>query len=63
MKNDKKVSKYLTDAKVGPEKQKKLFVVANEHGVIWLSPLRISETAKIGPKTSKILQLYVIRQT
>jgi len=56
---EKKVSKFLTAAKVPQEMRKKLLVVADSEKIIWLWPIRISERAKVTDQTRKILQLQI----
>lgn len=57
MRAEKKVGKFLTDAKVSPVLRKNLFVVADSEKIIWLYPIRISEQAKVANQTNKVLQL------
>ncbi|MFH1371348.1 MAG: tRNA lysidine(34) synthetase TilS [Planctomycetota bacterium] len=59
MRAEKKIGKFLTDAKVSPASRKNLFVIADSEKIIWLCPVRISEQAKVTSKTKSILQLHV----
>ena len=56
----KKVGKFLTDAKVPQEIRRKVLIVADCEKIIWVCPIRISEQAKVTDKTGKILQLQIV---
>jgi len=55
----KKVGKFLTAAKVPQQIRKRVLIVADSEKIIWLWPIRMSEQAKITNKTRKILQLQI----
>jgi tRNA(Ile)-lysidine synthase len=55
----KKVGKFLTDAKTPQEIRRKVLIVADREKIIWVCPIRISEQAKVTARTCKILQLQV----
>jgi tRNA(Ile)-lysidine synthase len=55
----KKVGKFLTDAKVPQEIRRKVLIVADREKIIWVCPIRISEQAKVTDKTGRILQLQI----
>jgi tRNA(Ile)-lysidine synthase len=57
---EKKVGKFLTDAKVPQEIRRKVVIVADREKIIWVCPIRISESAKVTDKTGKILQLQIV---
>ena len=57
---EKKVGKFLTDAKVPQEIRRKVLIVADREKIIWVCPIRISESAKVTSKTGKILQLQIV---
>jgi tRNA(Ile)-lysidine synthase len=59
LKAEKKIGKFLTDAKVPRELRRKLLVIADTEKIIWLCPLRISEQTKIAGSTRKVLQLQI----
>ena len=59
LKDEKKVGKFLTDAKVPQEIRKEVLIVSDSEKIIWLWPIRISEQAKITSETRKILQLKI----
>jgi tRNA(Ile)-lysidine synthase len=70
LREEKKVGKFLTAAKVPQQIRKKVFIVADAEKIIWLWPIRISGQAKVtlvspkgravaGSGTRKILQLQV----
>jgi tRNA(Ile)-lysidine synthase len=56
----KKVGKFLTDAKVPQEIRRTVLIVADREKIIWVWPIRISESAKVTNKTCKILQLQIV---
>jgi tRNA(Ile)-lysidine synthetase-like protein len=56
----KKVGKFLTDAKVPQEIRRTVLIVADREKIIWVWPIRISESAKVTDKTCKILQLQIV---
>lgn len=56
---EKKVGKFLTDAKVPQQTRKKTLVVADSEKIIWVWPIRISEQAKVTAGTKKVLQLRI----
>jgi len=56
----KKVGKFLTAARVPQEIRKKMLIVGDTEKIIWLWPIRISEQAKVGTETRRILQLQII---
>ncbi len=55
----KKVGKFLTDAKVPQEIRRKVLIVADREKIIWVCPIRISEQAKVTDKTGRVLQLQI----
>ena len=57
---EKKVGKFLTDAKVSQEIRRKVLIVADREKIIWVCPIRISESAKVTNKAGKILQLQIV---
>lgn len=59
LKAEKKVGKFLTDAKAPEASQRKILVVADCEKIIWLCPVRISEQTKVTGRTKKILQLRI----
>jgi tRNA(Ile)-lysidine synthase len=69
LKAEKKVGKFLTNAKVSSALRRKTLVVADSdlsgealaksEKIIWLCPVRISEQAKIGRQTKTVLQLKI----
>ena len=58
---EKRVGKFITAEKVGYELRERLIVFAACEKVIWLGPLRASESTKITAETSKILQIRLCR--
>jgi tRNA(Ile)-lysidine synthase len=59
LREEKKVGKFLTDAKVPRQIRKKVFIIADAEKIIWVWPVRISEQARVTGSTQKILQLQV----
>jgi tRNA(Ile)-lysidine synthase len=59
LREEKKVGKFLTAAKVPQQIRKKVFIVADSEKIIWLWPIRMCQQAKITDKTKKILRLQI----
>lgn len=55
----KKVGKFLSDARVPQQLRKKVLIVADSDKIIWIWPIRISEQVKINRGTQKIFQLQI----
>jgi len=61
---EKKVGKFLTDARVRREVRRKVLVVEDGEKVIWVWPVRMTEQAKITGQTTKVLEMKIaIRST
>jgi len=56
---EKKVGKFLSDARVSQDVRRKILVVADAEKVIWVWPIRMSEQAKVTGRTQKVLQLQI----
>jgi len=56
---EKKVGKFLTNARVPQRLRKKVLIVSDSDKIIWVWPIRISEQVKINRGTRKILQLQI----
>jgi tRNA(Ile)-lysidine synthase len=56
---EKKVGKFLTDARVPRDIRKNILIVSDTEKIIWLWPIRISDQAKITEQTSTLLQLAI----
>jgi tRNA(Ile)-lysidine synthase len=56
---EKKVGKFLTDAKIPQKMRNKTLIIADGERIIWVWPIRISEHAKVSSQTCKILQLQI----
>jgi len=56
---EKKVGKFLSDARVPGDVRRKILVVADSEKVIWVWPIRMSEQAKVTGRTQKILHLQI----
>jgi len=59
LREEKKVGKFLTAAKVPQQIRKKVLIVADAEKIIWVWPIRIAEQAKVTSTTREILQLQV----
>ena len=57
MAGEKRVGKFLTNAKIPDALRRKILVVSDSEKIIWLCPVRISEQAKITAQTRTVLQL------
>ena len=57
--SDKKISRFLIDAKLPPAQRQNTLVVTDREKIIWLWPIRISENVKITDKTTKVLLLKI----
>jgi tRNA(Ile)-lysidine synthase len=57
MKGTKKVSDFLTDAKVPGFLKDEIPVIADKRGIIWLVGHRIADRAKIDDNTGRILTI------
>ncbi|MBU0473562.1 MAG: tRNA lysidine(34) synthetase TilS [Bacteroidetes bacterium] len=55
----KKVSDFLTEAKVNSADKKNQMVVLNENKIIWIVNHRIDESVKINNETKRIIKLWV----
>ncbi len=60
---DKKVGKFLTDAKIPPHLRRNIVVVHDCEKIIWLWPVRISERAKVQLAARRILELKIVEST
>ena len=60
MAKEKKIGKFLTDARVPEEIRKQALIVADTEKIIWLWPIRMSEQAKITTETQRILELKIV---
>jgi tRNA(Ile)-lysidine synthase len=56
---EKRVGKFLTDARVPREIRKKVLIVADSEKIIWVWPVRMSEWAKVTAGSRKILQIQI----
>jgi tRNA(Ile)-lysidine synthase len=59
---EKKIGKFLTGEKIPQKTRRKLLVVEDAEKIIWLCPVRLSESSKITGNTKNILQLKVSSQ-
>jgi tRNA(Ile)-lysidine synthase len=56
---EKRVGKFLTDARVPRKVREKVLIVADREKIIWVWPVRMSEEAKVTLKSRKILQIQI----
>ncbi len=59
LKGTKKISDFLTEAKVNSMNKKEQLVLLNEDKIIWLVGHRIDESVKINKETKRIVKLLV----
>lgn len=59
-KGTKKVSDFLTDAKIPAFEKKNRLVLLNRNKIIWVVGLRISDEVKITNKTKRVYKLWTI---
>ncbi|MBI3125269.1 MAG: tRNA lysidine(34) synthetase TilS [Ignavibacteriales bacterium] len=59
-KGTKKVSDFLTDAKIPSSEKKNRLVLLNRNKIIWVVGLRISDEVKITNKTKRVYKLWTI---
>jgi tRNA(Ile)-lysidine synthase len=59
LREEKKVGKFLTAARVPRQAREKALIVADREKIIWVWPVRMSEQAKVTAGTRKILQLRI----
>jgi tRNA(Ile)-lysidine synthase len=56
---EKKVGKFITDARIPQQLRLKLLIVTDSEKIIWLWPVRTSDRTKVTNTTNKILQLRI----
>ncbi len=57
-KGAKKVSDFLTDAKIAASVKKEQIVLLNRNKIVWVAGLRISDEVKITNKTKRVYKLW-----
>jgi len=60
LKDQTKLGKFLTAARVSREVRRQILVFADQEKIIWVCPVRIAEPAKVTDQTRRILMLEVI---
>jgi len=60
MPKEKKLGKFLTAAHVQPEVREQILLIADRKQILWVWPVRISDSCKVTNETKKILQLTII---
>lgn len=58
-KGAKKVSDFLTDAKIPASVKKEQIVLVNRNKIVWVAGLRISDEVKITNKTKRVYKLWM----
>ncbi|PKL48089.1 MAG: tRNA lysidine(34) synthetase TilS [Planctomycetes bacterium HGW-Planctomycetes-1] len=53
----KKIGKFITSAKTGPDQRKTAFLICDSEKVLWLVPIRRSSEAVITHKSKELLQI------
>ncbi len=61
MAGEKKVGKFLTAARIGPESRKGIVIIADNEKIIWVAPVRACESTRITAATTKVLQLKIVK--
>lgn len=56
---EKKIGKFLTSARVGPDSRRRLIIIADAEKIIWLAPIRPGEKTKITSQTKNVLQIQL----
>ncbi len=56
---EKRVGKFLTNAKASQSLRRRLLVIADGDKIIWLCPVRISEQAKVANDTRRVIQVKI----
>jgi len=59
LKGTKKISDFLTEAKVNSKSRKKQLILLNEDKIIWVVGHRIDESVIINEETKKIIKIFV----
>ncbi len=60
MSAQKRVGKFLTDARVGPEVREKVCILADTDGILWVCPVRRSERARVNEGTRRVLEIRIL---
>ena len=60
-KNEKKVGKFLTDAKVPPSQRPKILIIKDTDRIIWICPIRTCQQTIVTKETKRILQINIKR--
>ncbi|MCK4913919.1 MAG: tRNA lysidine(34) synthetase TilS [Planctomycetes bacterium] len=63
MADDKKVGKFLTNARVPQKLRRKIMIISDGRKILWVWPIRINEGVKVDGKTKNILQLKICEET
>jgi len=58
-KGEKTLGDFFTDAKIPIEYRKRIGLVCDDAGIVWVTGMRIAERVKITPRTRQILKLKI----
>jgi tRNA(Ile)-lysidine synthase len=56
---DKKVARFLIDARIGQPRRDAVIVVEDQERIVWVCPVRISDLAKVTGATRRVVRLNV----
>ena len=59
--DEKKVGRFLMDAQLDSTVKREAFIIEDALKILWLAPIRMSETAKLTSKSDKIIEIQVQR--
>lgn len=63
MTEEKKVGKFLTNARVPQKLRRKIMIISDVRKILWVWPIRINEGVKVDGKTKNVLQLEICERT
>lgn len=56
---DKKVGRFLIDARIPRERREEVLVVEDQERIVWVCPVRISDTVKVTEATRQVVQISI----
>ena len=63
MTGTRKVSDFLTDAKVPPHRRKDTWVLVSGEEIVWIVGLRLAERVRVEPGTTRFAKITFIQRT
>jgi tRNA(Ile)-lysidine synthase len=57
--SSKRVGKFLTANQLSPDKKKKVAIFADNHKILWVSPVRLSGLAGVDETTREVLEIRI----